>query len=329
MDNCLVRGEGDGALESEIKNATIPHRILNRFCKKSLDFIKFREATAVIFFNDELDGEVFDGGNLYFSKYGVRGMMRSLEPASMWEDFPDYMKVTPKCGRIAIFRSDVSNPHAVGEIFKGDRWVLQLFMVPGLPFSLPDTRLETAYFEANLRLYYGRLVMHFHLSSMGSILPWAQLSAFTLPLCFVYLFTSLRSALCKRSPALERIIAKSSLRILTFFACLYYALYVNMNWKYFLNFEFLYAFLLAISLIITLLTASIPEIPGLLFRRIVVGWVCFTFHLACWYGYDPNSAWALHDETLKYDYATGHGMLPAHPGLRTLPTLDEDYFGIY
>ncbi len=172
FDNCLV------SITSELKalanNMSVPDSVLDVHCKRTLDFTMFRAATAVLFLTDEgIHGE---GGELVLADHGVRSMVRGLYNKTHVADSPQYMRVAASCGRLVIFRGDQSNPHAVGRLRRGERLVTQLFMVPGLPFSLPNMDLEHSYWFAAKHMFFAMLGLHIR-AFLPLLLPWRVIAA--------------------------------------------------------------------------------------------------------------------------------------------------------
>ncbi len=76
---------------------------------------------------------------MFWGNEGVRSAYRGQDRELWQKDRPQYTRVAPACGKMAVYRSDVTNPHAVEALTRGHRFVIQLFMVPGRPFTLPFT----------------------------------------------------------------------------------------------------------------------------------------------------------------------------------------------
>eukprot|EP00047_Mylnosiga_fluctuans_P004709 m.236103 g.236103 ORF g.236103 m.236103 type:complete len:496 (-) comp12927_c0_seq1:316-1803(-) len=188
FDNCIVDNWASPELEAAALNASVPSSVLNAHCKKTFPPTRFREATTVVYFDDE-HTDIEGGGTLLLND-GVRSgllaeipHMRGL-PSKVDEKVT---RVSPKCGRMAVFRSDVTNPHAVENLIKGDRYVIQLFMVEGLPYSIPFkapsviyTALEHAYVYLEQQQFFIPLNLHIQ-ALLPSWTPWL--------LVFFYVFT--------------------------------------------------------------------------------------------------------------------------------------------
>ena len=169
FDNCLVDlWNPELRLGEKVLDPLIPSSELNVYCRPVLEQTRYRTGTAVLFLVDE--HVQLEGGGLYLADDGVRSQYRGMFNSSVHEDLPKYTRVAPACGRVAIFRGDVTNAHAVERMYKGSRWVIHMFTVQGLPFTLPNILLEHLYFVALFLHLFG--ILHIQmLASLPTIAP--------------------------------------------------------------------------------------------------------------------------------------------------------------
>ena len=313
LDNCMLDVDHETFARYSI-NRSLPGKDLEPYCHKRLPQTRFREATAVIFLNDE-HGEDIEGGELFFGQT-LKDVLRSFDPSTRNEDKEHYTTLRPRCGRVVIFRGDFTNPHAVGKLWRGERWVLQLFMVPGLHHSLPDAHTERNYLNLNLQMYFGHMLLYFQLFT-GVTLPWMRMGTYTIRYAIIHLFISFYYPRC--SPWLLRTFSPAIVFLASW--ALFLAIVWNeddydlvaivriRNW-------FLYSFGASVALSLQTSLTGVDNWISLLYR-FGIAFILFAFYLACFFGHDINEGLPL-----PTDVTLPPGIpLPANPGLRNLPDL--------